>query len=82
MSLFPNECTVGIFRGFSQGGLEFHADIILPYQNRFQTMPMHGLFVIVQLESEDEGVLARVYRVTAEKTGNFFADGELRQAEV
>lgn len=24
---------VGTFRGFSQGGLEFHADIVLPYKD-------------------------------------------------
>jgi hypothetical protein len=29
----------------------------------FQTMPMHGLFVIVQLESEDEGLTNYRHRV-------------------
>ena len=29
--LFPREKVVGIFRGFQQGGLEFHADLVLPY---------------------------------------------------
>ncbi len=33
MSLFPRENVVGTFRGFSQGGLEFHADLVLPYRN-------------------------------------------------
>jgi DNA-binding transcriptional ArsR family regulator len=32
--------------------------------------------------SEVADVLARVYRVTAEKTGNCFGDRELRQVEV
>ena len=50
----------GIFRGFSNGGLEFHADLVLPYQNRFQSIPMHGQFLLVQLETENEAVLGRI----------------------
>jgi DNA helicase HerA-like ATPase len=65
MNLFPDEQIAGIFRGFDKGGLEFHADIVLPYQHRFHSMPMHGLFVIVQLESEDEGVLGRITSVAS-----------------
>lgn len=65
MNLFPKEHIAGIFRGFSGGGLEFHADIILPYQDRFQAMPMHGLLVAVQLENEDEAVIGRITSVSA-----------------
>jgi hypothetical protein len=54
-----------MFRGFSQGGLEFHADIILPYQGRFQVMPMHGMMLLVQLESADEAVLGRITSLSA-----------------
>jgi hypothetical protein len=54
-----------MFRGFSQGGLEFHADIILPYHHRFQIMPMHGMFLLVQLESADEAVLGRITSLAA-----------------
>jgi hypothetical protein len=58
--LFPREHVVGIFRGFSQGGLEFHADLVLPYRPDFQSTPMHGLFLLVQLENEREAVLGRI----------------------
>ncbi len=68
-SLFPKDRVVGIFRGFSEGGLEFHADIILPYKNEFQSIPMHGQFLLVQLAHEDEGVLGRIT--------SFFSDGKL-----
>jgi uncharacterized protein len=68
-SLFPRDRVVGIFRGFSEGGLEFHADIILPYKNEFQSIPMHGQFLLVQLAHEDEGVLGRIT--------SFFSDGKL-----
>jgi DNA helicase HerA-like ATPase len=60
MKLFPKDKTVGIFRGFSEGGLEFHADLVLPYKNEFQSTPMHGHFLLVQLEHEEEAVLGRI----------------------
>lgn len=66
MILFPKDKIVGIFRGFKQGGLEFHAELVLPYQNAFQSAPMHGQFLIIQLESEDEGVLGRITSVSSE----------------
>lgn len=58
--LFGKGDVVGIFRGFREGGLEFHADVVLPYRNDFQRIPMHGQFVLVQLESPDEAVLGRI----------------------
>lgn len=66
MKLFDKENIVGIFRGFKQGGLEFHAEIVLPYKNSFQSAPMHGQFILIQLESEDEGVLGRISSISAE----------------
>ncbi|MBX5461376.1 MAG: DUF87 domain-containing protein [Steroidobacteraceae bacterium] len=69
LDLFPRNSTVGIFRGFQQGGLEFHADLVLPYRNEFQNIPMHGQFVLVQLETPDEAVLGRIT--------SFSSDGKL-----
>ncbi|OPX65780.1 MAG: AAA-like domain protein [Methanomassiliicoccales archaeon PtaB.Bin215] len=66
MKLFHRNYVVGVFRGFKQGGLEFHAEITLPYRNDFQSVPMHGQFVLVQLESEDEGVLGRITAISSE----------------
>lgn len=67
--LFPRDKVVGVFRGFQQGGLEFHADLVLPYRNEFQNIPMHGQFLLVQLETPDEGVLGRIT--------SFSSDGKL-----
>jgi len=64
--LFPREQIVGIFRGFQQGGLEFHADLVLPYRNDFQNIPMHGQFLLVQLETPDEAVLGRIASFSSE----------------
>jgi hypothetical protein len=66
MSLFEPYCTVGIFRGFEQGGMEFHADLVLPYREEFQSSPMHGQFVLVQLENEREAVFGRITTISAQ----------------
>ena len=66
MKLFPREQVAGIFRGFSEGGLEFHADLVLPYKSEFQSNPMHGQFLLVQLENEDEAVLGRITSISAQ----------------
>ncbi|MEY2472968.1 MAG: hypothetical protein QOK28_2297 [Actinomycetota bacterium] len=66
MSLFARDDVVGTFLGFSEGGLEFHADLVLPYQNGFQSSAMHGQFVLVALENEREAVLGRVTTISAQ----------------
>lgn len=69
ITLFPPEQIIGVFRGFREGGMEFHADLVLPYQNEFQNIPMHGQFLLVQLETPDEAVLGRI--------ASFSSDGKL-----
>src|ERR671936_2555335 len=66
IELFPRNQIVGIFRGFQEGGLEFHADLILPYRNEFQNIPMHGQFLLVQLETPTEAVLGRIASFSSE----------------
>lgn len=66
IQIFPKEKVVGIFRGFQQGGMEFHADLVLPYRNEFQNIPMHGQFLLVQLETPDEAVLGRIASFASE----------------
>jgi hypothetical protein len=66
IQIFPKEQVVGIFRGFQQGGMEFHADLVLPYRNEFQNIPMHGQFLLVQLETPNEAVLGRIASFSSE----------------
>ena len=66
IQLFPKDQIVGIFRGFQQGGMEFHAELVLPYRNDFQNIPMHGQFLLVQLETPDEAVLGRIASFSSE----------------
>jgi len=66
VELFPQEEVVGVFRGFREGGLEFHADLTLPYRPKLHNVPMHGQFLLVQLENPEEAVLGRICSLSAE----------------
>jgi hypothetical protein len=66
MTLFERNHVVGVFRGFSEGGMEFHADLVMPYRDEFQSIPMHGQFVLVQLEHEHEAVFGRITSISAQ----------------
>ncbi len=66
LDLFPRQKVVGTFRGFREGGMEFHADITLPYDDRLQDIPMHGQFILGQLESPEEAILGRITSISAE----------------
>lgn len=66
MELFPHGHAVGMFRGATGGGLEFHADLTLPYKDHFHSAPMHGQFVLVELASPEEAVLGRITSIAAQ----------------
>src|ERR1043166_892315 len=66
LELFPKSEVVGVFRGFREGGLEFHADLTLPYRPKLHNIPMHGQFLLVQLEHSSEAVLGRICSLSAE----------------
>lgn len=66
LNLFPDDQIVGVFRGFREGGMEFHADLALPYRTDFHNTPMHGQFILVQLETPDEAVLGRITSLSSE----------------
>ena len=71
--LFPPERLVGVFKSFSDGGLEFQADLVLPYKSKFQESPMHGQFLLVQLTTAAEAVLGRITMV--ESRGRLNTEG-------
>ncbi len=66
MEFFPKGQAVGMFRGASGGGLEFHADLTLPYKDDFHSVPMHGQFVLVELANPEEAILGRITSVAAQ----------------
>ena len=66
MTLFDGAKIAGTFLGFSEGGLEFHAELVLPYDNNYQSMAMHGQFVLVALENDNEAVLGRITTISSQ----------------
>jgi DNA helicase HerA-like ATPase len=66
LELFPKDEIVGVFRGFQEGGLEFHANLTLPYRHKLHNVPMHGQFLLVELENPDEAVLGRIRSLSAD----------------
>src|ERR1044072_3918897 len=66
LDLFPSSQIVGVFRGFHESGLEFHADLVLPYRNELQSIPMQAQFLLPQLASPDEAVLGRITSFSSE----------------
>jgi hypothetical protein len=68
--LFPEdeEHIIGMFTGFARHGrtLDFHADLVLPYRSTFQTQPMQGYYVLVQLATPYEAMLGRIVSLDAD----------------
>jgi hypothetical protein len=81
LELFRQEQIIGVFRGFQEGGLEFHADLILPYRNEFQSIPMHGQFLLVQLETPEEAVLGRIASFSSEGKLAFGSGAKTAQSQ-
>jgi uncharacterized protein len=65
-SLILPERVVGAFRSIIEGGLEFRADIVLPYTRDFHRKPLHGAFLLVELEGAAEAILGRITSVVSQ----------------
>ena len=51
-----------MFKGFTEEGLEFRAEIVSPYQPSEDLTPRIGQFLLVELGSSDEAALGRITR--------------------
>ena len=60
--LFDSDRLVGMFKGFTEEGLEFRAEIVSPYQPSEDLTPRIGQFLLVELGSPDEAALGRITR--------------------
>lgn len=60
--LFANSQLMGTFKGFSDRGLEFAAEIVAPYDGTMQDKPQLGQFVLIELGSPEEASLGRITR--------------------
>ena len=57
---------IGIFRSLQPVGLEFHAVLALPYQKDFDATPMHGQFILVELETPTTAIVGRITSFSSE----------------
>lgn len=62
VKLFESDRLIGMFKGFTEGGLEFRAEIVAPYQSSEDLTPRIGQFLLVELGSPDEAALGRITR--------------------
>ena len=61
-ALFEPDRLIGIFKGFTEEGLEFNAEIVSPYQANDDLTPRIGQFLLVELDTPDESALGRITR--------------------
>lgn len=58
--LFSKSKLMGTFKGFSEKGFEFAAEIIAPYNSEMQDRPQLGQFLLIQLGTPEEASLGRI----------------------
>lgn len=86
--LFESGRLIGMFKGFTEEGLEFRAEIISPYQPSEDLTPRIGQFLLVELGAPDEAALGRITRffpvgVLAGQEGDeYLAEMQRSQTEV
>jgi len=73
LELFAKSQLWGTFKGFSEKGFEFAADIICPYNSSMQDRPQLGQFLLIQLGTPEEASLGRITK--------FFPSGMLATNE-
>jgi hypothetical protein len=58
--LFAKSNVFGTFKGFSEKGFEFAAEIIAPYNSSMLERPQLGQFLLIELGSKEEASLGRI----------------------
>lgn len=58
--LFAKSNVFGTFKGFSERGFEFAAEIIAPYNSSMLDRPQLGQFLLIELASKEEASLGRI----------------------
>ena len=71
--LFSKSKLMGTFKGFSEKGFEFAAEIVTPYNSEMQDRPQLGQFLLIQLGTPEEASLGRITK--------FVPSGMLASAE-
>ena len=63
IELFPEKNIIGIFKGVSESGTEFAADLIISYTGEGIGQPQMGNFLLVELSSSEEASLGRITKL-------------------
>lgn len=58
--LFAKSNVFGTFKGFSEKGFEFAAEIVAPYNSSMLERPQLGQFLLIELGSKEEASLGRI----------------------
>ena len=58
--LFAKSNVFGTFKGFSEKGFEFAAEIVAPYDSSMLDRPQLGQFLLIELSSSEEASLGRI----------------------
>jgi len=61
-NVFADAVPIGTFKGFTEAGLEFAADIVVPYLSDDSLTPRSGQLLLVQLSTPEEALLGRITR--------------------
>jgi hypothetical protein len=60
--LFGKSDVIGTFKGFTERGLEFAAEIVAPYESSMIDKPQLGQLLLIELGSPEEAALGRITR--------------------
>lgn len=60
VELFAESNLIGTFKGFTERGYDFSAEIVAPYKGSMNERPQLGQFVLIKLENEEEASLGRI----------------------
>ncbi len=64
IELFPEEHIIGSFKGFAERGMEFAAELVLPYDSKEESnQPQLGSFILVELFTAEQASLGRITRI-------------------
>ncbi len=63
IELFPEENIIGSFKGFAERGMEFAAELVIPYSKEEIDQPQLGNFILVELSTSKQASLGRITKI-------------------
>ena len=63
IELFPEANIIGSFKGFAERGMEFAAELVVPYSKEEIDQPQLGNFILVELSTLKQASLGRITKI-------------------